>query len=142
MREPAECVLLVSLAGVHHGPLYNMHNSYILRTFHTDSSRELFELCDPLSDVSASYAASLLRIVSMGARVFAVGAWRDLQVVPLYSALMHGFMHPNIKSVVYIDAGHLESDFLLNLVLYLTSMHNRGVYDRTLLVHRSRVCHW
>jgi hypothetical protein len=77
-------------------------------------------------------------LLCSGVRVLALASYRD-QVVPLYSALMTGWSHPNLKRAIYFDHFNYggDEDFLCSLLVLLVRLRNRGLSDHNLLVYLS-----
>ena len=73
-------------------------------------------------------------ILDAGVRVVAVGSWYD-QVVPLHSAIMHGFNNKHIYRAIYIEGKDYNPDFLSHLVVFALQLRNAGISDRGLVVH-------
>ncbi|KAI8850855.1 hypothetical protein BC829DRAFT_466346 [Chytridium lagenaria] len=117
------CVL--AMAGISHG-LY----------FEADAARELFEFNDWGSRIARKYQDGMADVLASGTKVVAVGSWYD-QVVPLYSATMHGFQHPSIYRAIYIEGVDYTPDFLSHLVVYALRLRNAGISDRGLIVYLS-----
>ncbi|TPX56423.1 hypothetical protein SpCBS45565_g08414 [Spizellomyces sp. 'palustris'] len=131
-------VSLLAMAGITHGPFPALKSSMIVKYFEADAARELFEFNDPNSEIAKKYNIAMRHILASGVRVVAVGSWYD-QVVPLYSAVMHGFHHPNIYRALYIDGADYTPDFLSHLVVFGLTLRNAGLSDHDLVVHLSDI---
>ncbi|KAJ3252028.1 hypothetical protein HK104_007337, partial [Borealophlyctis nickersoniae] len=129
-------VSVLAMAGISHGPFPALKSSLILKYFEADHARELFEFNNPDSEISRKYQDAMRQILGSGVRVIAVGSWYD-QVVPLYSAVMHGYNHPNIYRGLYIDGADYTPDFLSHLVVYALKLRNAGLSDHDLAIHLS-----
>jgi hypothetical protein len=117
----------------------NILTLLLLQYFEADAARELFEFMDSSSSISIKFRQSLSYILKCGTRVVLTGSMKD-QVVPLYSAIMTATQHPNILRQLYIDE-HLysEKDFLVNLIVLLVKIRNRGHSDHHLLTYLSEI---
>ena len=104
----------------------------------SDPARQLFDFNDPNSAISQEYYAALHNVLSSGAKFIAVGSWYD-QVVPLYSATLHGISHPNIYRALYINAADYQPDFLSHLIVFALKLRNAGYSDHGVIVHLSDV---
>ncbi|KAI9103013.1 hypothetical protein DFS34DRAFT_700745 [Phlyctochytrium arcticum] len=131
-------VNLLAMAGITHGPFPALKSSMIVKYFEADAARELFEFNDANSDIARKYYIGMRHILASGVRVVALGSWYD-QVVPLYSAVMHGFHHPNIYRALYIDGADYTPDFLSHLVVFGLKLRNAGLSDHNLIVHLSDI---
>lgn len=80
--------------------------------------------------------SATIRLLKKGIRIVAIGSWMD-QVVPIYSATMHGFYHPNILRAVFVQNSHYENDFLTRLVTFALDLRNSGLSDQGLLLYLS-----
>lgn len=81
--------------------------------------------------------SATIRLLKKGIRIVAIGSWMD-QVVPIYSATMHGFYHHNILRAVFIQTLHYhENDFLTRLVTFALDLRNSGLSDQGLLIYLS-----
>jgi len=83
LRPAKQRVALLTMASVSHGPFADGVSDYFSAT------RELFELNSSISGVGASAMQSTAAILRAGVRVLAVASFAD-QVVPLFSAVLHG----------------------------------------------------
>lgn len=108
-------VTFLSIAGIFHGPLPSLKKNLVVKYVEADAARQLFELNDPSSLVSKLLHDSLDRILKAGINVTCIASWLD-QVVPLYSACLLGFEHPNIWRSVHINGDHFKSDFLTHVI--------------------------
>ncbi|KAI8907420.1 hypothetical protein DFJ77DRAFT_434588 [Powellomyces hirtus] len=131
-------VAFLAMAGITHGPYPALKTSMIVKYFEADAARELFEFNDANSDISKKYHIAMRHVLSSGLRVVAVGSWYD-QVVPLYSAVMHGFHHPNIYRALYVSSADYVPDFLSHLVVFGLKLRNAGLHDHNLVVHLSDI---
>ncbi|KAJ3036181.1 hypothetical protein HK097_003897 [Rhizophlyctis rosea] len=127
---------VLAMAGISHGPFPSLKSSLILKYVEADPARELFDFNDAESAISQRYQAAMRRVLAAGVRMTAIGSWYD-QVVPLYSAVMHGYNHPNIYRALYIDGADYVPDFLSHLVVYALKLRNAGMADHDLVVHLS-----
>ncbi|KAI8881347.1 hypothetical protein K501DRAFT_295888 [Backusella circina FSU 941] len=134
-----QSVCMLAMAGISHGPFPSLRESLLVKYFEADAARELFEFMDSNSTISVKFRQSLSYILKCGTRVVLTGSMKD-QVVPLYSAIMTATQHPNILRQLYIDE-HLysEKDFLVNLVVLLVKIRNRGHSDHHLLTYLSEI---
>ncbi|KAJ3333590.1 hypothetical protein HDU76_006331 [Blyttiomyces sp. JEL0837] len=128
------CVL--AMAGISHGPFPLMKSSVVVQYLEADPARQLFEFNDWNSPISIKYRTAMSQVLASGTRVVAVGSWYD-QVVPLYSAIMHAFNHPNIYRAIYIDGADYAPDFLSHLIVFALRLRNSGISDKGLIVHLS-----
>ena len=126
----------LAMAGINHGPFPSIKNSMVVRYFEADAARELFELNDPQSNVSIDFKNAILILLDNDVRISCVAGWFD-QVVPLYSATMHGFQHPNIFRSIFIEAENYSDDFLTRLIYVAIQLRNHGLPDKDLLVYLS-----
>ncbi|KAJ3184447.1 hypothetical protein HDU85_001752 [Gaertneriomyces sp. JEL0708] len=131
-------VCLLAMAGITHGPYPSLKSSMIVKYFEADAARELFEFNDANSEIAKKYVIAMRHMLSCGVRVVAIGSWYD-QVVPLYSAVMHGFHHPNIYRGLYIDGADYSPDFMSHLVVFGLKLRNNGLSDHNLVVHLSDI---
>ncbi|KAI8826005.1 uncharacterized protein EV422DRAFT_563820 [Fimicolochytrium jonesii] len=131
-------VAFLAMAGISHGPHPFLKANMIVKYFEADAARELFEFNDPNTEIAKKYQIAMRYVLAHGIRAVAVGSWYD-QVVPLYSAVMHGFRHPNIYRALYIDGADYIPDFLSHLVVFGLKLQNAGVSDHNLIVHLSDV---
>nr|KAJ3423047.1 hypothetical protein HK105_003873 [Polyrhizophydium stewartii] len=129
---------ILAMAGISHGPYPHLKSSVIVKYVESDPARQLFDFNDPTSAIAQTYYAAIHKVLSAGARFIAVGSWYD-QVVPLYSATLHGVNHPNIYRALYIDAADYQPDFLSHLVVFALKLRNAGLSDHGLIVHLSDV---
>ncbi|KAJ3101403.1 hypothetical protein HDU97_001390 [Phlyctochytrium planicorne] len=130
-----KCCIL-TMAGISHGPFPPLKSNLIVKYFEADAARELFEFNDWGSRISRKYQDAMADVLASGTKVVAVGSWYD-QVVPLYSATMHGFHHPGIYRAIYIEGVDYNPDFLSHLVVYALRLRNAGISDRGLIVYLS-----
>ncbi|KAJ3162104.1 hypothetical protein HDU86_005802 [Geranomyces michiganensis] len=131
-------VAFLAMAGITHGPYPALKTSTVIKYFEADAARELFDFNEPNSTISKKYHIAMRHILSCGLRVTAVGSWYD-QVVPLYSAVMHGFHHPNIYRGLFIAGVDFIPDFLSHLVVFGLKLRNAGLSDHNLVVHVSDI---
>ena len=108
-------VSILTVAGIFHGPFPPLRKNLVVQYVEADAARQLFDLNNPDSDVSALLAVSLDKVLRAGINITCVASWLD-QVVPFYSACLLGFEHPNIWRSVHINADHYRPDFLTKLV--------------------------
>ncbi|KAI0692246.1 hypothetical protein C8T65DRAFT_669945 [Cerioporus squamosus] len=137
----AQRVCLLSLCGIHLGPLRYMKTSSLLQPYfqyvENASARELFEFQDTESKLSKNYAGALRNILDHGTKVVYIASLND-QVVPIYSGVFTAASHPRILRALYIDSdAYHSSDFLSNLLILLIRIRNAGLSDRGLLAHLS-----
>ncbi|RDX43370.1 hypothetical protein OH76DRAFT_1361312 [Lentinus brumalis] len=137
----AQRVCLLSLCGVHLGPLRYLRTSSLLQPYfqyvENASARELFEFQDTESKLSQNYAGALRNILEHGTKVVYIASLND-QVVPIYSGVFTAASHPRILRALYIDSdAYHSSDFLSNLLILLIRIRNAGLSDRGLLAHLS-----
>ncbi|KAJ3217914.1 hypothetical protein HDU67_007065 [Dinochytrium kinnereticum] len=118
------------------GPFPPLKSNLIVKYFEADAARELFEFNDWKSRIARKYQEAMADVLASGTKVVAVGSWYD-QVVPLYSATMHGFNHPSIYRAIYIEGVDYTPDFLSHLVVYALRLRNSGILDRGLIVYLS-----
>ncbi|KAI8805574.1 hypothetical protein BJ742DRAFT_658933, partial [Cladochytrium replicatum] len=111
----------------------------LINYIETPAARELFELCSADNDLHKRFRSAMDFILQAGIKVVAVASWFD-EVVPLYSALMHGFDHPSILRAIYIESTDYRGteDFLTSLVLFSISLRNRGLSDMDLALHLTK----
>ncbi|KAJ3148121.1 hypothetical protein HDU89_004968 [Geranomyces variabilis] len=131
-------VAFLAMAGITHGPYPALKTSTVIKYFEADAARELFDFNEPNSTISKKYHIAMRHVLSCGLRVTAVGSWYD-QVVPLYSAVMHGFHHPNIYRGLFIAGVDFIPDFLSHLVVFGLKLRNAGLSDHNLVVHVSDI---
>eukprot|EP00842_Homolaphlyctis_polyrhiza_P002610 jgi/Hompol1/334/HPOL_005282-RA len=127
---------ILAMAGVNHGPYPQHKSSLIVKYVESDPARQLFEFNEPTSMISTMFYNALHRILTAGVAFTAVGSWYD-QVVPIYSACLHGIHHPNIFRALYIDQADYQPDFLSHLVVFGLKLRNAGLSDYGLIVHLS-----
>ncbi|RPD58648.1 hypothetical protein L226DRAFT_466538 [Lentinus tigrinus ALCF2SS1-7] len=137
----AQKVCLLSLCGIHLGPLRYMKTSSLLQPYfqyvENASARELFEFQNTESKLSKNYAGALRNILHHGTKVVYIASLND-QVVPVYSGVFTAASHPRILRALYIDSdAYHSSDFLSNLLILLIRIMNAGLSDRGLLAHLS-----
>lgn len=134
---------VLGMAGISHGPYPHMKSSLIVKYVENDTARELFEFNDCSSLVSRKYYDSLGCLLTAGAKFVAIGSWYDqgsfviTKVVPLYSAILQGFTHPNIYRALYVGASDYNPDFLSHLIVFGLKLRNFGLDDYGLVVHLS-----
>ncbi|PJF18753.1 Lecithin:cholesterol/phospholipid:diacylglycerol acyltransferase-like protein [Paramicrosporidium saccamoebae] len=126
LKPEKQCVAALTLAGVFHGPFPSLRENLVVRYVEADAARELFELNEPTSELSMKVHAALNKVLSRDVLFCCIASWMD-QVVPLHSATLLGFSHPNIWRAVYIDAHNYQPDFLSQLVLSALTMANASV---------------
>ncbi|KAJ3206315.1 hypothetical protein HK099_000572 [Clydaea vesicula] len=129
-------VCLMAMAGVSHGPFPSLKSSVIVKYFEADAARELFSFNDGESRISRKYQVAMHHILEAGVKIVSIASWYD-QVVPLYSAVMHGFTHPNIYRAVHIEGVDYAPDFMSHLVVFVLKLRNLGYDDHGLIVHLS-----
>lgn len=133
---------VLAMAGITHGPFPWMKGNPVVQYVEADAARELFEMCHSQDEVSDEHVVSqtwsaVKHVLDAGCKVTAVAAWMD-QVVPIHSALMTAFSHPNILRAVHIDERNRKVDhFVLEVIHYLLRLRNMGISDRQMLVHLS-----
>lgn len=121
-----QCLGLMTLAGIHHGPFPYLKENLVVRYVEADAARELFDLNDFDSVLTKDVYLALSELLSKGVSISCVGSWLD-QVVPVYSSLLVGINHPNIWRCIYIDAHNYSPDFLSALLAWILKMTNCGV---------------
>ncbi|KAJ3016157.1 hypothetical protein HKX48_004179 [Thoreauomyces humboldtii] len=131
-------IAFLAMAGITHGPYPALKSSMIVKYFEADAARELFEFNDSSAEISKKYHIAMRHILSHGVRLVAIGSWYD-QVVPLYSAVMHGFNHPNIYRALYVNSQDWTHDFFSHLVVFGLKLRNAGLADHDLIVHLSDI---
>jgi hypothetical protein len=94
---------ILAIAGISHGPYPDLKSSVIVKYVEGDPARELFDFNTSASSISKRYHSALDAVLNSGCKFVAIGSWYD-QVVPLYSATLQGFEHPNIYRAMYIDS--------------------------------------
>jgi hypothetical protein len=130
---------ILAMAGISHGPYpYLKSNLFVKYVDVSTPLKELFEFNNPEAQVSQQYYSSLKTILNAGTKFVAIGSWYD-QVVPLYSATLQGFNHPNIFRALYIDSADYRPDFLSHLVVFGLKLRNFGLDDYGLVVHLSDI---
>jgi hypothetical protein len=122
--------------GIVHGPFPNLRSSVVVKYIESDPARELFSYNDGGSSSSRSFQQALYYILEAGVRFVGCGSWYD-QVVPLYSAVLWGFNHPNIYRAIYIEGSDYTPDFMSHLVVFALKLRNYGYDDHGLVVHLS-----
>ncbi|KAJ1912863.1 hypothetical protein IWQ60_009467 [Tieghemiomyces parasiticus] len=127
---------MLAMAGITHGPFAYHRDNLVVRYIEAEAARELFTMADPTSPAGHAYRAAMEHILNAGVKVVAVGSLVD-QVVPLYSAVMHGLSHMHVYRAVYIDGAHFTGDFLTDLVAFALKLRNYGLSDHDLTVHIS-----
>ncbi|KAI1787100.1 hypothetical protein LXA43DRAFT_975425 [Ganoderma leucocontextum] len=137
----AQRICLLSLCGIHLGPLRYMKTSSLLQPYiqyvENAAARELFEFQDTESKVSKNYVGALRNVLDHGTKAVYIASLND-QVVPIYSGLFTAASHPRILRALYIDNdAYHSSDFLSNLLILLIRILNAGLSDRGLLAHLS-----
>ncbi|KAL1917438.1 uncharacterized protein VTP21DRAFT_3831 [Calcarisporiella thermophila] len=133
-----QAISMLAMAGISHGPFPALKGNLIVRYFEAAAARELFEFMDSSTTIASKFREALSHILQVGVKLTLVGSLQD-QVVPLYSAIMHGANHPSILRAVYIDAHIYQHDFLTELIVFALRLRNRGLHDHGLLVHLSEV---
>ncbi|KAI7897796.1 uncharacterized protein BX663DRAFT_527217 [Cokeromyces recurvatus] len=95
---------------------------------------------DSSSDISVQFQDALLSLLSHPyLKIVLVGSMQD-QVVPIYSAIISGILHPRILRALYIEGEVYEPNhFLIRLVLFSFKLLNLGLSDHGLLIHLSQV---
>ncbi|RKO99067.1 hypothetical protein CXG81DRAFT_15080 [Caulochytrium protostelioides] len=131
-------VCLLAMAGISHGPMPSLKGNLIVQYVEAEAARELFEFNNPSSAISRKYRYAVQNMLTHGVRITAIGSWYD-QVVPLYSAVMHGFHHVNIFRGVYIEGRDYNPDFLSHLIVFALKLRNAGWTDHDLVVHLSEL---
>jgi hypothetical protein len=126
-------ISMLAMAGIHHGPLFSIKHNLVVKYFEADAARELFELNDQTSEISLLYKDALTTIISHIVLV-CTGSWLD-QVVPLHSALMTGYIHPNIQRLLFVEPQDSlpQVEFLLKLVIFAIMVLNSGYHDKHML---------
>lgn len=119
-------VLLLNLAAVFHGPFPELKSNLVVKYVEADAARELFDLNDPYGDLAVRLQKAITQLLREDALFCEVASWLD-QVVPLYSALLLGFDHPNIWRCVYIDGHNYRPDFLTELIRFTLRLTNAGL---------------
>ncbi|KAI0655807.1 hypothetical protein C8Q70DRAFT_1081590 [Cubamyces menziesii] len=137
----AQKVCLLTLCGIHLGPLRYLKTSSLLQPYiqylENAAARELFEFQDTESKLSKNYIGALRNVMDHGAKAVYIASLND-QVVPIYSGLFTAASHPRILRALYIDNdAYHSSDFLSNLLILLIRILNAGLSDRGLLAHLS-----
>lgn len=150
IQSDKQSLTLLQIAGIHHGPISDLRHNIVIRSlFETEHAKELFEFCNPQSPLSLLLMKSCRHILDSGAKIICVGSWND-QVVPLYSALCVGILHPRFHRCIYIegkkeetvapssDVAPLANSPLLELSLFAVKLLNAGFDDGArLLLHIS-----
>ncbi|KAJ1534835.1 hypothetical protein HK096_003332 [Nowakowskiella sp. JEL0078] len=127
---------ILAMAGISHGPFPNLKHNLIVKYFEADAARELFEFNNTETKIAKKYSENMSAVLEAGVKVVAVGSWFD-QVVPLYSAVMHAFEHPNIFRAVHIAETDYSPDFLTKLVVFALQLRNSGRDDHGLILNLS-----
>ncbi|KAI9473405.1 MAG: hypothetical protein EXX96DRAFT_487849 [Benjaminiella poitrasii] len=132
-RQP---VCMLAMAGIFYGPFPSIRGNLY---FEADAARELFEFMDSKSDISIEFQDAISSVLSHAYfKIVLVGSMQD-QVVPLYSSIMSGVIHPRILRAIYIDGELYNSnDFLIRLILFALKLLNLGLSDHGLLIHLSQ----
>ncbi|SCV67760.1 BQ2448_5371 [Microbotryum intermedium] len=132
---------MLAMCGISQGPFVYLSQSFVLTPYfnylESAPARELFEFQSPDSAQTIKFLESLRITLAHGIKITATGSIND-QVVPLYSALFSGIVHPGILRAVYIDSQAFRtSDFLANLVVFAARLRNAGLHDHDLVYHVS-----
>jgi hypothetical protein len=127
-------MMLVSMAGVHHGPYPDTISDFYKGT------QELFSLNHTHKSLASRHLAASRFNLRNGVRMLHVASWMD-EVVPLFSAWQHS-MHanPNMRRAIYIDQKHRTvHPFLIRLMNILLLFQNESEMAAfsDLLVHIS-----
>ncbi|KAJ1502750.1 hypothetical protein HMI55_002758, partial [Coelomomyces lativittatus] len=132
-------LVILSQAGISHGPFPGLRSHLILKYLEADAARELFDFNSSNSDISERYYSACEKILGFGGKLVLVSSWLD-QVVPLFSSAFYALTHPNIFRAVFIDKDNYAfDDFLSHLVIFALKLRNSGVSDHGLLVYLSDV---
>ncbi|KAL1923806.1 uncharacterized protein VTP21DRAFT_8786 [Calcarisporiella thermophila] len=126
----------LAMAGIGHGPFISLKSNLFVKYFEGEAARELFDFMDFSTDISQKFLHALDVMLRANIKIVLVGSMQD-QVVPLYSAIIHGIDHPAILRAVYIDAHIYQADFLTGLIVFALRLRNNGISDHGLLLHLS-----
>ncbi|KAI3645077.1 hypothetical protein MP228_011241 [Amoeboaphelidium protococcarum] len=161
----SDCVL-VSLAGILHGPYTTLRGNLVVKYVETEAARELFQFCEtslvtrksieqcthneePVEDIHLQYVSALCWLLESGLQLICIASWLD-EVVPHHSSLLWSFDHPNIQRYMYLSEQSLKrisfnrdyqiEPFPVQLVETLISRRNLGLVDYNILPMISISC--
>jgi hypothetical protein len=128
--KPTCRVGICAMAGINHGPFPDTSSDFF------SSTKELFQFNQPYASLSGKYFSAVQDLLANGVKIMTVASWMD-QVVPLYSASLHGISSPNLVRALFVPSDTPEPSFFLRFVLLLFYLSNVCSVQNDLLVHLS-----
>jgi hypothetical protein len=143
---------MISMAGLHHGTLYNPYGMGFIGVMYQRATKELYLMRDHTSLIFLKYIESVKKLLAQGMIVACFANYSD-SVVDLYSSMMEMFESPNILRALYVHKSIyqefdknskliLEEDdtpqnpnemFFVSLVLFCIKLRNLGFYQHPML---------